>query len=324
MKPKRKKKVLSRMEPPIAINTLAYHGYDLPIALREIADLGACYVEPVYIQSYYDDMDEACFNKENAKAVRGLFSKYGLKSVAVAAHMDIGAADAVPRFISRMEFARELGAHLVITNATQKSAEIPFHKNIQKLAERAEQSGLTIALENPGDGQNSLLSSGECAASIVERIGSQFVKLNYDFSNVLSYSKGKSRPEDDMTYALPHIAHLHLKNIRPEKGEWVFTDLASGEIDYGRVLSTLVQQSSIVPMSIELPLRFGYDSAFNFKRSASGGLAPPPLDRIRNILKSSLEYVQGALAVKSSGNSSTQGYDQVARKPARREGRVGS
>lgn len=108
-----------------------------------------------------------------------------------------------------------------------------------------------------------------------------------------------------MTYALPHIAHLHLKNIRPEKDEWVFTDLASGEIDYRRILSTLVQQSSIVPMSIELPLRFGYDSAFDFKRSSSSGPPPPPLDQIRSILKSSLEYVQGRLALKGSQNSPT-------------------
>lgn len=305
MRHKQKKKAINKMEPSIAINTLAYHGYDLPTALREIADLGARYVEPVYILSYYDDMDEGCFDKENARAVRGLFSEYGLKSVAVAAHMDIGAADAIIRFVKRMEFAREVGASVVITNATQKSTEVLFYKNIQKLAKRAEQLGLIIALENPGDGRNSLLSSGECAASVIGRIGSESVKLNYDFSNIFSYSKGKNRPEDDMTYALPHIAHLHLKNIRPEKDEWVFTDLASGEIDYRRILSTLVQQSSIVPMSIELPLRFGYDSAFYFNRSASGGPPPPPLDQIRSILKSSLEYVQGRLALKGSQNSPT-------------------
>ncbi|MHC4680333.1 MAG: sugar phosphate isomerase/epimerase family protein [Planctomycetota bacterium] len=296
MRQKQKRRAIDTMVPPIAINTLAYHGYDLSTALREISDLGASYVEPAYIQSYYDDMDESWFDEENARAVRGLLSQYGLKSVAVAAHMDIGATNAVMRFAERMEFAREVGARLVITNATQKSAEILFYNNIQKLADRAEQLGLIIALENPGDGCNSLLSSGECAASVIEKIGYDSVKLNYDFSNVFSYSKGKRRPEDDMNYALPHIAHLHLKNIRPENDEWVFTDLASGEIDYRRILSTLVQQSSIVPMSIELPLRFGYDSTFDFKRSASGG-PPPPVDRIRNMLKSSLEYVQGRLAL---------------------------
>jgi sugar phosphate isomerase/epimerase len=243
-------------EPIIAVNTLAYHGHDLRTALREISELGATYVEPALISSYYEEFTEEYFTPENANELCRFMTENGLKMVALGAHMDLGQAGSTDAFKRRMEFAKALGAKFVHTNAARVSEEPFFLKNIEALIPVAEDLDLIITLENPGDGTENIVSTGKAGAALIVRIGSQRVRLNYDFSNVFSYSKGRVKPEDDFRYALPFSAHFHLKEIKPAGAEWAFVEIGKGVTDYGGILKALAQEEPIPPMSIELPLRF--------------------------------------------------------------------
>ena len=280
-------------EPIIAVNTLAYHGYDLKTALREISGLGAAYVEPALISSYYEEFTEEYFTPENANELCRFVSENGLKMVALGAHMDLGQAGSTDAFKRRMEFAKALGAKFVHTNAARVSEEPFFLKNIEALIPVAENLDLIITLENPGDGTENIVSTGKAGAALIVRIGSQRVRLNYDFSNVFSYSKGRVKPEDDFRYALPFSAHFHLKEIKPAGAEWAFVEIGMGVTDYGTILKALAQEEPIPPMSIELPLRFKRDAEYQIRLEP--GAAAVPLAEIRNVLKGSLDYINREL-----------------------------
>ncbi len=272
----------------IAINTLAFHGYPLDTALEEIAPL-AREVEPVYISKYDPSLREEYFNETNAQRLRQRLERLRLKVTSVASHMDLGQPDSVEVFRRRMEFTRAIGAGMILTNATEKSRKVPFLRNIERLAAYAEKLGLIIALENPGDGQDQLLGTGIEGVAILEELGSDRVRLNYDFSNVFTYSRGTKRPDEELEAVLPYVSHLHLKNVRLCEGAWPVCGLEVGIIDYRRLFQQFPALLSI-PMSIELPIRFGYDAAFRFGLRES--LTIPSLDSIRKTLQDSLNYLR--------------------------------
>ena len=199
------------MDQIISINTLIYQGYDLPTTLREISGLGTMYVELAFTMGYSLGLKEENFSEKNAQRIRGMLSDFGLSTVALAGHMDLGKLDSVTPFKKRMEFAKAVGTRIVHTNACRLSDQNHFFKNIEELSAFAESLDILIALENPGDGEDNLISSGKTGASVIQKIGSDYIRLNYDFGNTFIYSKGKIRPEEDYKVALPFSAHFHLK-----------------------------------------------------------------------------------------------------------------
>jgi len=275
----------------IAINTLAFHGYSLDTALEEIAQL-TDYVEPVYISKYDPTLCEEYFNENNAGMLLKQLERFHLKVVTMGSHMDLGQRGSVDRFKRRMEFAGAIGARMILTNAGRKSQASAFCRNIERLLAYAEGLGLVIALENPGDGRNQLLGTGVEGISILEKLGSDRIKLNYDCSNVFTYSQGKVRPEQELAALLPHIGHLHLKNVRPQGQTWMVCGIDEGIIDYRSLFRQFPALVSI-PMSIELPLRFGFDAQFEFALREAH--AAPPLERIRRALTGSLEYLSAIM-----------------------------
>jgi hypothetical protein len=88
------------------------------------------------------------------------------------------------------------------------------------------------------------------------------------------------------------VNHLHLKNVRLCEGAWPVCDLEAGIINYRRLLQQFPALSSI-PMSVELPIRFGYDAEFRF--GLRENLPIPSLDSIRKTLKDSMDYLAVAL-----------------------------
>jgi sugar phosphate isomerase/epimerase len=272
----------------IAVNTLAFHGYPLDTALEEIARLTSD-VEPVYISKYDPTLREEYFHETNARKLRRRLDGLRLKVSSVGSHMDLGQAEAVEVFRRRMEFARAIGARMILTNATETSRKATFLRNIESLAVYAEKLDLVIALENPGDGQDQLLGTGLAGAALLEELGSDRVRLNYDFSNVFTYSKGTRRPEEELEAVLSYVSHLHLKNVKFSEGTWPVCGLDGGILDYRRLFQQFPALQSI-PMSIELPVRFGYDAAFRFGLREQ--LATPSLDSIRKTLQDSLNYLR--------------------------------
>jgi len=275
----------------ISINTLIYQGYDLPTALREISHLDAKYVEMAFIKTYSPDLKEEDFSERNGQRLRGMLADFGLSTLALSAHMDLGRDDSVDPFKRRMTFAKGIGARIIITNASQRSHEDPFFKNMERLAQFAQSIQLIIALENPGDGEDHIVDYAKTGALTIKRIGSDFVQLNYDIGNPFIYSKGTLRPEEDFEEAIPWSVHFHLKDVREDETGYFYSEIGKGVINYRMILQSLSKKAPSVPMGIELPL------CLKRGRDFIPWIDPTPVElrEIRRVLKGSLEFIKSVL-----------------------------
>lgn len=271
----------------IAINTLAFNGYPWETALHETARAGVQFIEPVYISKYDPALKESYFTQPNARNLLSQIKQEGLSVRSMASHMDMGLADTVDIFQKRMEFAKTLGAGIILTNTSHMGNERQFFKNMAILSGIAHDLQLTIGLENPGDGQSYIMNNAADGVRILEILDPEWIKLNYDFSNIHTLSKGRITYDTGLGNALPYIGHLHLKNIRQHDGHWVVCSLGEGIVNYKEIFRAYPALRDI-PMSIELPVRFGYDKEFNFVLQDREG---PSLENIHSILHDSILFL---------------------------------
>jgi len=286
------------MDRIISISTAAFDGFDLSVAMDEISRLGVRSVEVAFIQGYTDPFGEEAFGPENAGRIQNLLSETGLSCFALSAHRNLGTSESAEIFKRRMEFARQIGAKIIVTNAGPGQEKKAFMSNMETLSRAAESLNLIIGLENPGDGKENIINSGKDGATVVREIDSEWVKLNYDFGNVISHFYERIRPEEDFIDALPFSAHLHIKDVKSNEQGWSFVEIGKGSIDYSLILKTLALKYPQIPISLEIPLRITRDRDAFPRRAAS----PLPLDEIRNVLQGSLDYVKGIIENRDGTN----------------------
>lgn len=273
-------------EPIISVNTLAFQGYELADMVKALAELEIKYIEFAFIEGYSEGLSESAFSPLQAKYINNLLDIYGLKMVALAAHMDLGLKDSVEAFRRRMDFAGLLGVNIILSNSSTRENRVNFLRNIETLATYAESLNMMIGLENPGDGTNNLIESGKGGAELIEEIDSSFIRLNYDVGNTYSYSKGRKMPKDDIHYAYPYAIHFHFKDTKPDELGWVFTEIGKGIINYKEVIQFMKAQPEQLPIGLEIPMTVRRDKDFNPQKKA----ALPRLEDIKMIIKQSYDY----------------------------------
>lgn len=271
----------------IAINTLAFNGYPWETVLHKIAGTGVQFIEPVYISKYDPALKESFFTPANARYLLRQMKQTGLSVRSMASHMDMGLMDTVEVFQKRMEFAKTLGAEIILTNTSHMGNQRQFFNNMEILSGIAGELELTIGLENPGDGHGYIMNNAADGVRILGILDSEWVRLNYDFSNIYTLSKGRVTYDAGLGNALTHIGHLHLKNVRRQFDHWAVCSLEEGIIDYMEIFRTYPALQDL-PMSIELPVRFEYDKDFNFVMRDT---EVSPLENICGILHKSILFL---------------------------------
>ena len=277
-------------EPIISVNTLAFQGYELSDMVKALAELEIEYIEFAFIEGYSEELSESFFSPLQAKYINSLLDSYGLKMVALAAHIDLGLKDSVEAFKRRMDFASLLDVNIILSNSSTRENHINFLRNIEKLAAYAETLNIMIGLENPGDGTDNLIESGRVGAKLIEEIDSTFIRLNYDIGNTYSYSKGKTKPEDDILHAFPYSIHFHFKDTKPDEDGWIFTAIGQGIINYKKVIKFMKGQPNQLPIGLEIPMTVRRDKDFNPQKGATR----KHLEEIKRIIKQSHDYTLSA------------------------------
>jgi sugar phosphate isomerase/epimerase len=279
------------VDPAVSINTLAYEGYDLTTALGEIAKIGAGHVELGYTRGWTEGLTEEHFSQASAVDINRLLSDLGLSSVALSAHIDLTTEDAVDELKRRIDFGKRLGVKIVNTKVGAKSGRSQFEKNIEPIANYAESMNMIIGLENPSEGTDQIITSGQTGAEVVGRIDSDYIKLNYDFGNAFTYSKGAVDPASDYKKALPHACYLHLKDINKINDGWVFAQIGQGAVNYDTILKELVEEQKLLPLSIEHLFIYAATKDLVVQRKAQA----PELSQISMSLKASYDYVKSII-----------------------------
>ena len=272
----------------VSVSTAIFDGYDLDDALKELAESGVEYVEPAFIKGYMGEFDETFFSSDEADKVRRKLDRFGLKCLAVSCHMDLGAPDATRLFARRMIFAKTIGAGIIISNSSKRTTRDRFILNIRELAQRADDLGLMIGLENPGHGADDLIPYGADGMHLLDEIGAASVWLNYDVGNIHSYNHGRIDIAVDIAKARPRIAHVHFKDIADAGSAWRFCGIGKGDINWQNVMATLSEYGPELPLALEIPLRLtrpGYADPVRRRQIVSRST-------IRAELRDSLEFVR--------------------------------
>ena len=236
----------------ISVSGAPYDGYAAPEMLASLARCGATHVEPAFIVGYTEPFDESRFSPEQIRLWRGWLADAGIACDAMSSHIDLGRDDAIKVFLGRMDFARGLGARIINTNAAASRLRKRFFSNIEVLARHAENIGLRIGLENPGDGSDNLLNTASDGPGLLADINHPMVGLNYDAGNTISH-RADVMPVDDALAAMPLCLHTHIKDVRKDANGYFFTPLGQGQIDCARILRAVGQID--LNLSIEIPMR---------------------------------------------------------------------
>lgn len=283
-------------QPTISVSGAPYDGYAVPVMLASLARCGATHVEPAFIVGYTEPFDESSFSPEQIRLWQGWLADAGIACDAMSSHIDLGRDDAVEVFLGRMDFARALGARVINTNAAASRLRKRFFSNIEVLARHAEDIGLKIGLENPGDGSDNLLNTASDGPRLLADIGHPMVGLNYDAGNTISH-RPNVVPADDALAAMPLCLHTHIKDVRNDVNGYFFTPLGQGQIDCARILRAVAQTD--LNLSIEIPMRL------HRLPNAQPSRAPyrVPLVDIEAVLKPALAFVNQHLGVSATAHA---------------------
>ena len=256
---------------PLAGHTNTYHTYGFEEALEGIASAGYRYVELSAVPGWTEHVD---LDTPPAD-VRATLANYGLEAVSLSGHSDLTTREGLEHGIKAVRFAADYGIPTVNTavggHASKEESEKAFLENVGELADAAERTGVVLALEIHGD----IMASGEKTLPLLEKIGRDSIKVNYDTANVEFYAGEKA--VDDLPKIARHVVHVHLKETTGGKGNWDFPAIGSGVVDFGRVLEILREAGYTGPYSVELEFQ---------------GEPWPPLADVNESMRRSREHLQ--------------------------------
>jgi L-ribulose-5-phosphate 3-epimerase len=242
----------------IAATPFCFGGFNPFVAYRHFAEAGLKYVEipalPAGMAMRYDlsTFVPEVLNADDLRTLKQRLADLKLAPITVAAFCDLlepGQADALRR---RIDFAQELGAAYVITDATNRTDISPDARrklldSLRTLADYAGARNVRIALEiHEGPTRN-----GRLAAEFLDAVAHPNVGVNYDTGNIYYYNDDVD-PVEDVACVADRVTHVHLKDTLGGKGEWKFCALGKGRVPFPPILSKLQSAGFEGPYSLEV------------------------------------------------------------------------
>jgi len=239
----------------LSVSTVLWDGHPMETALDAVATAGLTRVEPAFIDGYVafteDDLDE-----RSGTRLRAAIESRGLSVHGVSAHIDLGRVDAPERIARRIRFAAALGAVCLVSNAGAADEEAAILNTIDGARALLEESGVVLALENPGHGAGNLIPTGAAGARLLERLGRpDTVRLNYDLGNAWSYNGGRLDQFADLEMAAPYLVFAHLKDVAARGEDWHFVPPGSGDVGLPPLIERLATLRPQLVSGLEMPLR---------------------------------------------------------------------
>jgi sugar phosphate isomerase/epimerase len=237
----------------LASTTNGYKGSSLERALQGIASVGLKYVELAAIPGHCEHVTPEKMGKAEVAGLRRMLAVYGLEAVSISGHVDLTSVSGVEALKRRIDLASELEVTIVNTGtgeAETHEEKEDFFRNISDAAEYAGSRCVTIALETHGG----LTGTGPDCLATMERIGSEWVRINYDPANVIYY-RGVS-PEEDIKAIAPHLAHFHIKDQIGGQGVPMFPPVGQGIVDFKAIFTQLKKVGYNGPLSFEVELDY--------------------------------------------------------------------
>jgi L-ribulose-5-phosphate 3-epimerase len=239
------------MSNEIACTTGGYPGMDLSRVFEGLSKAGFRYVELTALPESQARIAPEHMTPEDVQALRRLMATYELTPISLSGHCDLSTFEGVELFKARIDLASELGIRIINTVTTfsesPKAVEVErFFTNMWGIIPYARERGVRIALETHG---GLTATTDECLRTL-ERLGSDWVGINYDTANVIFFQG--VRPEEDIVQIAPYVIHVHLKDSLGQEGVDDYPPLGQGNIDFKRIISVLDAAGYTGPYSAEI------------------------------------------------------------------------
>jgi len=255
---------------PLAGHTNSYHSYGFDEALAGIADAGFKYVELSAVPGWTEHVDL----DTDPEDVRRRLAAHGLEAASLSGHSDLTTREGLEHGVKAVRWAAAYGMPVVNTavggHESADENEAAFLEHVGELADAAEESGVVVALEIHGD----IMASSDVTIPLIDKIGRDSIKVNYDTANVEFYSGG--RAVEDLPKITSRLAHVHLKDTAGGKGNWDFPAVGDGTVDFRRVLDILREAGYSGPYSVEIEFK---------------GEPWPSLDEVNAAMRRSYEHL---------------------------------
>lgn len=237
------------MDNILAGHTNSYHSYSFDEALEGIANAGFEYVELSAVGGWTEhvplDASEAQISHVQAK-----FDKYGLRPSVLSGHSDLTTAAGLETAKKATDLCQKLGLSILNTaiggHYKEGEDKDAFMNHIHDLADYCADRSITIGLEVHGE----IMATGRSSIDVIEEIGRDNVRINYDTANCEFY--GGVKAVDELREVVPYLCHVHLKDKVGGKGEWNFPGIGEGHVDFEQVLTILDKEGYDGPFSVEI------------------------------------------------------------------------
>ena len=237
------------MANPLAGHTNSYHTYGFDEALAGIAAACFKYVELSAVPGWTEHVD---LDSDPAE-IRQRLADQGLEAASLSGHSDLTTREGLEHGVKAVQWAAAYGIPLVNTavggHQSAGENEAAFLEHVGALADAADEAGVVVALEIHGD----IMASSDLTIPLIEKIGRDSIKVNYDTANVEFYSG--ERAVDDLPKITSQLAHVHLKDTAGGKGNWDFPAVGDGTVDFRRVLEILRDAGYSGPYSVEIEFK---------------------------------------------------------------------
>ena len=227
-------------------STICFKPYSLEEALRGLAEAGFENVEIGAVKGFLEHLDP---DDPEVDGARELLDRHGLRCVSMSGHAQLHTDEGRDRLRRVLAAGKELGISVLNTftgDAETAEERARFVEGARALADDAEAAGIRLCIET----DSNLLPTAREGIRLLDEIGHDWIRINYDPGNVVYYAG--ERPEEDLDYALGRIGHVHLKDKRGGKGVLDFPPLGEGELDLAGMLRRISESGFDGPVSMEI------------------------------------------------------------------------
>jgi L-ribulose-5-phosphate 3-epimerase len=235
----------------VAVNSNCYHGFSLDEAIDGICAAGFHSIELTATKGWTEHVfptmsfAELCAIQDRLKAA-------GLSPFAMSGHTNLMDPERRGDFMNNIRLAAFLGSDYIVSSigeAHLKDRTVTSNEavaeSIRGLVPCLEENGLTLVLENHGEH-----ATGEIIKSIVDRVASPRVKVNFDTANNIYYAGADTVA--DLQTCIDAVGYMHVKDKIGGLKEWNFPALGKGSVNFPKILQLLEQAGNNCPLSIEV------------------------------------------------------------------------
>jgi len=281
----------------LGTTTLIFKELTFEESLAKVKELGLDGFE-LYNPSFYNRIFKGTLSlkNENLSNLIATVESYGLKIISVNAGNNFVQPDQamykkqIYGIKECIDIAAEVGCNIVRVFGGEPIKGISPNKclrfiidGLKAVISYAEKRDIYLALENHGKITNNV----DLLMTILDRVGSEHLKLNIDTGNFYWFGYKLSEVDDILKRLAPLAIHTHMKNGTTERkeerrriGELKFTPLYEGDINLQNFIKLLKENNYKGAISIEDEFE---------------GWTTLPLNEVMKVLKRDVEYLRGIM-----------------------------